>query len=43
MGNEVEYYIYNGLGLNVLAEYQIDLKHYGRYGVKGEIDQVKEY
>jgi len=41
--NEVEYYIYNGLGLNVLAEYQIVLKHYGRYGVKGEIDQVKEY
>jgi len=41
--NEAEYYLYNGLGLNVLAEYQVSLKQHGRSGVKGEIDQVKEY
>ena len=40
--NEAEYYIYNGLGLDVLAEYQVELKSNGKKPA-GELAGISEY
>ncbi|MGE5604463.1 MAG: RHS repeat-associated core domain-containing protein [Bacteroidota bacterium] len=41
--NEAEYYIYNGLGLDILADYQYQIKQNGRQNSAGELERVNEY